>query len=212
MTPQEIKKNKAEYQALCREYIHRDGLEELLTYLEKTDFYVAPSSTNYHLNEAGGLCLHCLHVFRTAMSLYEHVARPAMESGEGPFEGKVEAESIAISTLFHDLCKVKQYHRTEKWKKNEAGRWESYPGYEVQDDFPMGHGEKSCFIISWYMKLTKDELLAIRWHMGMFDLAPMGTSQSYSYRAAMEQSPLVALVHSADFLSSNLLEKTTKHR
>lgn len=211
MKQQEIDRNKAEYIALCRKHIRRDGLEELLAYLETTDFYTAPSSTNYHLNEAGGLCRHSMNVFRTAMSLYEHVAQPAIKSGDSPFTAEVEPESIAIATLFHDLCKMKIYHCTERWKKDEGGRWMSYPGYEVRDDFPMGHGEKSCFILSWYMKLTKDELLAIRWHMGAFDLAPMGTSQSYSYRAAVEQSPLVALVHSADFLSSNLLEKTTKH-
>lgn len=211
MSHEEIEKNKAEFQAACREHIRREGLENLLAYLDNTDFYTAPTSTNYHLNEEGGLCLHSLNVFRTAMSLNESVLRPAIEAGTGPFTEPVSAESIAISTLFHDLCKINLYHATDKWRKDEAGRWQSYRGYEVRDDFPMGHGEKSCYIVRGFIKLLKSELLAIRWHMGLFDLAPFGTAQSYAFRAAVEQSPLVSLVHSADFLASNLLEKTNKN-
>lgn len=120
-------------------------------------------------------------------------------------------ESLAVSTLFHDLCKTKMYKPTEKWKKDDKGNWKSYMGYEVQDEFPLGHGEKSCLIISWFMKLNRDELLAIRWHMGMFDIGEQGSAQRYAFRTAVEKCPLVSIVHSADFLASNLLEKTTKH-
>lgn len=211
MTREEIAATKAEYQSLCREYIKRDGLEELLAYLETTDFYTAPSSTMFHLNEEGGLCSHSINVFRAAKSIYDGIAAPAELSGQANYDGNVSMESIAISTLFHDLCKTKLYRPTEKWKKSADGRWESYMGYEVQDEFPFGHGEKSCLIISWYMRLRRDELLAIRWHMGMFDMGEQGSAQRYAFRAALEKSPLVTIVHAADFIASNLLEKTTKH-
>ncbi|MBR1712571.1 MAG: HD domain-containing protein [Alloprevotella sp.] len=212
MTQEEIQKNKEAFTALCRKHIRREGLEALLDYLEGTDFYTAPSSTAYHLNEDGGLCLHSMNVFRTAMRIYDGIAREAMADGTGPFEGEIPEESIAISALFHDLCKVKLYRKAERWKKDEAGRWVSYPGYEVSDEFPLGHGEKSCLIVSWYMKLRRDELLAIRWHMGMFDLAPQGMSQSYSFRNALDQCPLASIIHAADFIASNLLEKTTQYK
>ena len=211
MTPEQITDNKATFIALCHEHIHREGLDKLLDYLETTDFYTAPSSTNYHLNEMGGLCQHSINVFRTACKVYETVIAPALEQEDTPFSEPISMESIAIATLLHDLCKTKLYHQKEKWKKDEAGRWMSYPGYEVKDDFPFGHGEKSCLILNWFIRLKQEELLAIRWHMGMFDMAENGSAQRYSFRSAMERSPLVALLQAADMLTANVMEKTTKH-
>ncbi len=211
MTQEEITANRERFVSLCRQHICREGLDGVLSYLDNTDFYTAPSSTQFHLNEDGGLCLHSINVFETAMKLYESVAKPAIESGSSPFSDTVSEESIAIATLFHDLCKTKLYHKAQRWKKDENGRWQSYDGYEIKDEFPYGHGEKSCLILSWYMRLKSEELLAIRWHMGMFDIGENGTSQRYAFRGALEKSPLVSLVHAADFLSSNLLEKTVTH-
>lgn len=207
MTPQDIKANKQKFIEICHEHIRREGLNDLLDYLDKTDFFTAPSSSNYHLNEEGGLCLHSLNVFNTAVSVYENVVAPAIRDGRSPFTQELTMENIAVATLFHDLCKTKLYHRNEKWKKDENGRWVSYQGYEVKDDFPFGHGEKSCIIINWFMKLTKDELLAIRWHMCMFDVGEQGSSGRYSLIASMEKSPLVSLLQCADMVSSHCLEK-----
>lgn len=209
MTPEEIQQNKELYISLCREHIHRDGLEKILAYLDNTDFYTAPSSTKFHLNEDGGLCRHSINVFQTAVKLYEHVALPAIQDGVSPYTEEIPMESIAISTLFHDICKVKLYHKAERWRKDSNNRWQSYPGYEVKDDFPLGHGEKSCLMLGWYIRLKPEEMLAIRWHMGMFDVGENGSASRFSFYAATDKSALVSLVHAADFLSSNLLEKTT---
>lgn len=211
MTPEELEQNKQHFIELCRNHIQREGLDKMLAYLEKSDFYTAPSSTNFHMNTEGGLCKHSINVFETACRIYEHIAKPAIESGESAFTAPVSMESIAIATLFHDLCKVKFYHPTTKWKKGDDGRWESYQGYEIKDEFPLGHGEKSCLMLSWYMRLTPEEMLAIRWHMGMFDMAENGSSMRYAFYAATDKTPLVSIVHSADFLASQLLEKTAKH-
>lgn len=211
MTPEQIADNKATFIALCHEHIHREGIDKLLDYLETTDFYTAPSSTNYHLNEMGGLCQHSINVFHTACKVYESVIAPALEQPDTPFSEPISMESIAITTLLHDLCKTKLYHQKEKWKKDETGRWVSYPGYEVKDDFPFGHGEKSCLILNWFIRLKQEELLAIRWHMGMFDMAEAGSASRYAFYTAMEKCPLVSLLQVADLLSSNCLEKTTKY-
>lgn len=209
MTPSEIKSNKERFISLCHEHIKRDGLEKMLDYLEKSDFYTAPSSTAFHLNEDGGLCKHSLNVFDTLCRLYEHVAKPHIEDGSSPFTEGIPMESLAIAGLFHDICKVKIYHKKERWKKDEKGRWTSYPGYEVKDDFPFGHGEKSCLMLSWYMRLTAEEMLAIRWHMGMYDMGENGSQQRMAFYAASDKCLLVSLLQSADFLSSKLAEKTT---
>lgn len=209
MTEQQIAANKQRFIDLCNEHIHREGLDKVLAYLEKSDFYTAPSSTRFHLNEDGGLCLHSMNVFEAACKIYNEMAKPAIVNGTSPFTEEVSMESIAIATLFHDLCKIKLYHKTERWKKADKNRWVSYPGYEVKDDFPLGHGEKSCLMLSWYMRLKPEEMLAIRWHMGMFDMGESGTPLRMSFFSATDKSSLVSIVHAADFLTSNLWEKTT---
>lgn len=210
MTPQQIADNRQRFIDLCHEHIHRDGLDKLLAYLDNTDFYTAPSSTAFHLNEDGGLCRHSLNVFDMLCRLYEQIALPHVREGEGPFTEEIPMESLAISALFHDLCKIKLYHKTQRWRKDDNGRWESYDGYEARDEFPFGHGEKSCLMLSWYMRLRPEEMLAIRWHMGMYDMGENGSILRRSFYAAAEKSLLVCLLQSADFLASKLVEKTTQ--
>lgn len=212
MTNEQIQANRDTYLALCRKHIQRDGLEALLEYLDHTDFFTAPSSSTFHLNEAGGLCLHSINVFRTALQLNEHIVLPATEQPDAPFTKPLPIERIAVAALFHDLCKTGLYHEGTRWKKDEQGRWQTYPAYELKDDFPFGHGEKSCLIVDRFMRLHKDELLAIRWHMGMFEMTEQGSSTRYAFRAAMEATPLVVLQQSADMLAANCLERITNYR
>ena len=205
----DVQQAKEKYIAYCRQYIQRKGIDELLDYLEhKTDFFTAPSSTKFHLNCPGGLCQHSINVFETALRINEHVLRPKQEAGECIFSTALSEESIAIAALFHDVCKCGLYKQVEKWKKDEQNRWVSYMGYEVNDEFPFGHGEKSCYIINFYLKLHKDELLAIRWHMGMYDVSEGGSSGRYSFYAACDASPLVLLMQMADMSSSHWFEET----
>lgn len=209
MTPLEINQNKERFVQLCHRHIKREGLDKLLAYLDSSDFYTAPSSTNFHLNEDGGLCLHSINVFETLCKLYDNIAVPVITGGEGPFTEELSMESLAIVGLFHDLCKVKLYKKKERWKKDEQNKWVSYLGFEVKDDFPFGHGEKSCLMIGWYMRLRPEEMLAIRWHMGMYDMGENGSPQRFAMYAATEKSPLVILLQAADMLASKLMEKTT---
>lgn len=211
MDAETLRLNHDRYVETCRTHIHRQGLDDILERLEQNGFFEAPSSASYHLNEPGGLCLHSLNVFDTAVTIYKHVAEPAILGGTSPFTSEVSMESLAICTLFHDLCKVDMYHPSTKWKKSPEGRWVSYEGYDIHDNFPLGHGEKSVLLLYRYLHLTPNEMLAIRWHMGMFDMGENGTPQRFAYYEAMAKSPLVAIVHSADMLASNLLEKTTEH-
>lgn len=205
----DVQQAKEKYIAYCRQYIHRKGIDELLDYLEhKTDFFTAPSSTKFHLNCPGGLCQHSINVFETALRINEHVLRPKQEAGECIFPTALSEESIAIAALFHDVCKCGLYKQVEKWKKDEQNRWVSYTGYEVNDEFPFGHGEKSCYIVNFYLKLHKEELLAIRWHMGMYDVSENASSGRYTFYAACDYSPLVLLLQMADMGSSHWFEET----
>ena len=86
--------------------------------------------------------------------------------------------------------------------------WVTKAVWEVDEKIPLGHGEKSCIILQWYIKLTMDELLAIRWHMSGFDAAVKGGD--YGLSKAQDMSKLVTLLSVADIISSNLLEETRK--
>lgn len=211
MTEQEIENNKQDFIKLCKKHIKREGLDKILNYLDKSDFYTAPCSSAFHLNEDGGLCQHSINVFRTACKIFTDISLPAMQNEDSPFKEEITLESIAIASLFHDICKTKIYHKTERWKKDANNKWMSYPGYEIKDEFPFGHGEKSCLMLSWYMRLKAEEMLAIRWHMGMFDMGENGSSQRYAFYAAADKTSLVSIIIAADFLASHLLEKTTTY-
>ncbi len=211
MTEQEIAQARTDFFGLCHRHIQRPGIDALLDYLDsKTDFFTAPGSTRFHLNEAGGLCRHSINVYETLTAFYHSAVLPAIHAGTSPFADEIPEESLAIVGLFHDTCKANYYHAVERWRKDEAGRWESYAGYEVQDTFPYGHGEKSCLILNWFLRLHQDELLAIRWHMGLFEMPEPTSSGRSSYRTAMGMSPLVSLLQAADMVASNCLEATHK--
>lgn len=212
MTAMQIQENRATFALVAREYIHREGLAQLLHYLDsKTDFFQAPSSTNFHLNEPGGLCLHSLNVFETALRIHKSVLEPACQARTLQNPKKITEESIAITALFHDLCKCNTFQLTTKWKKGVNHQWNSYDGYELVDEFPFGHGEKSCLIVSHYMQLSREEFLAIRWHMGLFDAGEPGSSCRRTFSEACKYTPLVPLIQSADMLTSLCLEPTIKH-
>lgn len=184
---------KDEYLDICKKNIKRDGLDELLNWLEISDFFIAPASTKFHGNYEGGLCEHSLNVYRQLDRLNKM------------YHTGLSDETIAVSALFHDICKVNFYKKVTKPVKSKDGKWSQKEVWEIDEKAPLGHGEKSCIILQWYIKLTMEELLAIRWHMGGFDCAVKGGD--YSLNRAQDVSPLVTLLSVADMISSNLLEE-----
>ena len=42
--------------------------------------------------------------------------------------------------------------------------WDPVMAYDIEDQFPAGHGEKSVILILRYIQLTDEEIMAIRWH------------------------------------------------
>ena len=159
---------KDEFVKFYREYITREGSEELLEYLEKSDFFTAPASTRFHGDHQGGLCEHSVNVFKHLVRLASTYKK---ELGIAKWDEK--AESIAICALLHDLCKIGCYKVEMRNRKNEAGQWEKYPAYAFEEMEPMGfHGPKSARIIERYIKLTDEEWVAIATHMGAWDRNP----------------------------------------
>ena len=189
---------KTEYQQRFEElfctYIKREGAQQLLDWLKKTDFFTAPASTKYHCACEQGLVMHSLSVFDTMVGSY--------------FEEGDSMESFAICGLLHDVCKAQFYKVSSRNVKNpETGRWEPQPYYAIDDQFPYGHGEKSVFLIERFLRLKPSEAVAIRWHMGGFDESARGGSYAISH--AYERYPLAVKLHLADLQSTYLKEKGT---
>lgn len=157
---------------IYKKYILRAGSEELLDFLINSDFFTAPASSKYHLAVPGGLCQHSVNVYEQLRDQFLHY----IEKRYGFTTLTPEQEqTIAICGLLHDICKVNYYTPVKKSRKtgktlpNGKPEWEDYMGYDVEDKLPYGHGEKSVYIISGFMRLTLEEAMAIRWHMGFSD-------------------------------------------
>lgn len=181
----------------------RDGVEYVIEELEHIGFYDAPASGSHHLCKAGGLVMHSLNVYDEAMALAGHyiTMRPELKN-------LLHDDSIAISGLLHDVCKADIYKKTVRSRKSIDGSWEKFDCFEAgHSSFPCGHGEKSVIqLLRWGLELTEDEMLAIRWHMGPWELAYQSLDQTASIERSVSMYPLVGIIQSADFLASNILE------
>ena len=189
---------KGRFIEIYKEHITKYGSDKLLEWLEDSDFFTAPASTRFHLCREGGLVEHSVHVYERLKTLCD------VEASTTPTFSEPSGETIAICGLLHDVCKANFYTVEYRNRKNEAVQWEKYPYYAVKDQLPYGHGEKSVYIISGFMRLSREEAFAIRWHMGGFDDSVKGGS--YALNAAFEQFPLALLLHMADMQATYLDE------
>lgn len=191
---------KEKFIEIYKNKIKREGSQNLLEWLEKTDFFIAPSSTKFHGNYEGGLVEHSVNVYNCLKMLVNEYKKQFPDY-------EISDETIAISALLHDLCKTNFYVKGFRNVKNEeTGQWEKKEIYTINDKLCMGHGEGSVYIIQAFMKLNRDEALAIRWHMNGFDNAVKGGD--FSMNGAKEQTPLVTLLQIADLWASSFLEET----
>jgi hypothetical protein len=187
---------KEEFLEIYHSQIHREGADALLDYLEnKSDFFTCPASARYHGAHSGGLCEHSVNVYRC---LRDYLARERVQELYGL---ESPEESIAVSALLHDLCKVGCYRQGSRNVKGPDGKWTAVPTYFYEDKLPYGHGEKSVYIISGFLKLRRDEAMAIRWHMGF-----SGGEDSRLVGQALQQYPLAFALSVADMEATYFLE------
>lgn len=188
---------KDEFLQIYYDNIERDGAEALLDYLERSDFFTAPASSRSHSAYEGGLCQHSINVYKRFVKLLEN------EYGQN-WENVISKESVAIIALLHDICKV-NYYATELRNVKKDGQWVQEPFYKIEDALPYGHGEKSVYMISGFMKLTREEAMAINWHMGGFD--PRVKDFSLMLSNVYYKYPTAFIFHIADNMATYLDEK-----
>lgn len=211
----------------------RAGIESLLKFLNnESDFFTAPASTKHHLARKGGLAQHSYNVLICAEDLIRRNA--------------VERDSVIITSLTHDFCKIDYYKEVHENPTDSQMRYlsslmskakipipsklnkvyagilidfmlntysagmvlpEFTPNYVVKDNLPLGHGEKSLYVVNQFIKLTTEEALAIRWHMGAFDLNSASPYQNYAYKDAVKMSKFVTILQLADMEATQLMEE-----
>ena len=180
--------------------VKREGADKLLEFITSpsSDFFTAPASARYHSAYEGGLCDHSLNVYDC---LCAYLDRDVVREKYGL---KYTDETIAIVSLLHDLCKMNVYKISYRNAKNEQGQWEKVPYFEYDDQLPYGHGEKSVYMITPFMKLTREEAFAIRYHMGFSN-----TDNQMAVNAvgkAFEMFPLAFALSTADMEATYYLE------
>lgn len=160
--------------------IKRKGIEKLVKYMETSDFFTAPASTRFHGNYEGGLASHSYLVYREFDELLSRHGSDLL------------SESRIISGICHDFCKIGIYKKNEE-KKGKA----PVKPYNFEDEFPIGHGEKSLWVIGRYIEPAEKEALLIRWHMGGYD-------KNYEMNEPMikKKCPELVLLQSADRIVS----------
>ncbi len=193
--------DKEKFIQIYNDNIKREGADKLLDFLEnKSDFFTAPASTRYHNAFAGGLLKHSLNVYECMCAYMER------QRVRENYKLTASPETIAITALLHDICKVNFYKVSYRNAKNEAtGQWEKVPYYEIHDTLPYGHGEKSVYMVSGFMRLTREEAMAIRWHMGF-----SGNEDKNSVGKALEMYPLAFALSVADMEASYFMEGSEK--
>ncbi|MDE6777531.1 MAG: HD domain-containing protein [Oscillospiraceae bacterium] len=191
---------KEEFIQIYQDKIKRQGSQKLLDYLtsDASDFFTAPSSTRFHGSYEGGLVQHSVNVYHC---LVDYLSRPRTKELYGM---DYSEESVALVALLHDICKLNFY--TVDYRNTKInGKWESVPYYRIEDNLPYGHGEKSVYIISSYMRLSREEAFAIRYHMGF-----SGIEDKNTIGRALEMFPLALALNVADMEASYYLESTVK--
>lgn len=187
--------------------VKRDGIDKLLAYIRKSDFYRAPASTRFHSCHDGGLLEHSLNLYECLLSkkqnpIWAEVLR------------EVDDESLILVALLHDLCKSylyvpefknKKVYSDTGTKRDDGGRfdWQVVKGYSTDDKIPYGHGEKSVMMIEEFIKLKPIERYAIRWHMGFTEPKEYWNTLT----TAIKKYPVILAVHQADMEATYLLEE-----
>lgn len=187
ISPEEMEANKKRIIELLTS-TNRPGMDRLIKWIEGTDFFTAPASTKYHLHCKGGLAKHSLNVYE----------RLKAKVDGGLLE--LKPETIIITTLLHDLCKA-NFYVVQKRNRKINGAWQEVEEWGVEDKLPVGHGEKSCYLIQSCIRLTSEEYAMIRLHMGR---ETDKNNDPFSQCAAI--FPGVAAIHTADLESAFIIE------
>lgn len=216
---------------ILKDNVKREGIDRLLFFLEESDYYEAPASIQYHSNEKGGLAEHSLSVYNILKEKNDRYGKEYSEETiaivgllhdvckinfykEKEFEPATPAQLNYLKSLSKtdfsdsDLSKDAASKLIEQYKGTKPTSVKNYnaPLWVVDDQLPIGHGEKSIFVIQKYIDLLDDEAMAIRWHMAAFDAGiHFNYPSGFPFRQACDKCKLVVLTFTSDYESDKIL-------
>ncbi len=202
-TEEKLQENRATFLKLLR-LVERPGIEELIAYLENTDFFKAPASTFHHLGCEGGLVQHLLNVCK------------CLNIKVKQFNLDIPKESVIITSLLHDFAKINQYTVAKKVFKNDGldkyadNKWYDYMTYSYtnENSIPLPHETKSIVMIQRFINLTDDEIVAIQYHHGAFNEG----WKTNGLNDGFKNCKLAVLLHLSDMEATHLLEPVIDHK
>lgn len=198
LSNEQIENNYIEYINLLKS-VKRDGIEDLIKWLDTSDLKTAPASTKYHCAYEGGLVQHSLNVYKKLVDLL-HLE----------YEDNVpySDDTIILVSLLHDVSKV-NYYEIQLRNVKENGTWVQKEVYQVKDSstrFIYGsHAQNSVYMLNTFIKLSYQESLAILHHMGGIDYTDNSITAK-GVTEAFKKSSLALLLHQADQQAAFLLE------
>lgn len=178
----------------------REGMENLIKWMEENGFFTSPCSGSYHLSKIGGLAEHSNNVLDQAMKLASSIAPD------------ISDDSMIICSLLHDLGKcgdhgkpgyvpnmVKDGRPTKAEPEQKYKQSELKPYEANKELYPIDHEIRSIKIVSKFINLTEDEELAILWHNGLYG--------NFRYQIQGKETPLYMILHFADMWASRVIER-----
>lgn len=205
-----IVENKNYFISLVKQFIKRDGVDQLLTWLERSDFFVCPASTQFNLPVEGGLCQHALNVADSLVKRYFDKGIYDLEESDAlvVLDNEMTIENILVVSLFSSInkanCYVKDFKNVKvngKWEQQEYWKWNEQFLYS-------GRGGKSVFILQQYMRLYVEEAQAIAFILAGEDNIFSGVIDS-TYRKIYEQSSLALYLHLAEMEATYYLDNVS---
>ena len=171
---------------------NREGIEDLIAYLDEIGFYDAPASTRFHGAEAGALAKHSVNVMDCARSIAISLC--------GKKWYAAHQDSITICALLHDLGKAGQFGKP-LYIENvlKKGTSEAQPFKINPDLMTLPHEVVSIVEATKFIDLTEDEQRAIAWHNGLYGI--------FKYDIPGKENELYMIIHFADMWASRIIEK-----
>ena len=205
-----IVENKNYFISLVKQFVKRDGVDQLLTWIERSDFFVCPASTQFNLPVEGGLCQHALNVADSLVRRYFDKGIYDLEESDAlvVLDNEMTIENILVVSLFSSInkanCYVKDFKNVKvngKWEQQEYWKWNEQFLYS-------GRGGKSVFILQQYMRLYVEEAQAIAFILAGEDNIFSGVIDS-TYRKIYEQSSLALYLHLAEMEATYYLDNVS---
>lgn len=170
----------------------REGMEDLIDYMDEIGFFSAPCSGGNHLCCEFGLVHHTRNVIMAA----ENIGYALL----GKQKYMEIRDSVTIAAALHDLGKCGDYGK-QMYVENilkSGKRSDAKPFKQNKELLPLDHATRSIKLATLFIDLTEEEEFAIRYHDGLYERA--------NYAVNGNETALYIILHTADLWSSRITE------